>query len=569
MVNSNLVSKESLRRIQIETMDILTQAVINSFGPFGSNTIIDMDKGLPRYTKDGHTILSRVQFSDPIARTVQTDIEEETRTQAVKIGDSTTSITLLSAFIFKELVKYEKEHEYQTPRSIVADFKKITGMISDMIRDNKREATIEDMRKIALISTNGNEKLADLLNDIYVEYGKDVYIDVLASLNGNTYLKELNGMTLDCGYFDPSLINDNVKNTVITRSPKIYAFKDPIDTLEMGAFFDLIIKSNIADPISNQSEITPTVIIAPRISRDYSAYIDSIMQLMAKLPVTKRGFLNIITNITPTDQDQLEDICDLCGCKYIKKYIDPEIQANDIKQGLAPSLENPESVLEFAGTAESVVSDMHKTSFINPQNMYNDDGTASDLFNQRIEYLEGEINKLTTEGDNSTELYSLKKRLHSLKGHMVEIYIGGVTVADRDAERDLMEDAVLNCRSAAISGVGYAANFEGLYAATTLKKEDRREDINTDLLDIICRGYEYLARILYMSCGINESEADSVMELSLKNIAPYNVVTRKFDKDVLTSIDTDICIIETISKIVTLMATANQFLLTTINMNKY
>ena len=567
MVHSNIVSKSSLRRIQTETMNTLADALEKSFGPFGSNTIIDMDKGLPRYSKDGHTILSRIQFSDPIACAVKSDIEEETRTQAVKIGDSTTSITLLSAYIFDWLSDYEQKNTDKTPRSIVNDFKKIATLISEKIRSRGREATIDDMKNIALISTNGSEKLAQILYDVYKEYGMDVYIDVLASMNGNTYLKELNGMTIECGYFDPTLINDTAKNTISTRNPHIYAFKDPIDTPELGQFFDIILNRNIVKPFMEKKaeDIVPTVIVAPRISRDYSALIDSVMQLMAQIPPSNRGFLNIITNITPTDQDQFEDICDLCGCKYIKKYIDPQIQAQDIEKGLAPT---PETVFEFAGTAEMVTSDMHKTSFVNPHNMYNEDGSTSDLFNQRVSYLEGEINKLTTEGDNTTEPYILKKRLHSLKGHMVEIYIGGVTVADRDAERDLMEDAVLNCRSAAVSGVGCAANFEGLLAALTLRNENR-DDINTDILDIILKGYTYLAKTLYRSCGFDDEKVDDLVEKSIDKLMPYNVVTNEFDENVLTSIDTDICIIETISKIVTIMATANQFLLTTINLNKY
>lgn len=567
MVHSNIVSKSSLRRIQTETMNALADALEKSFGPFGSNTIIDMDKGLPRYSKDGHTILSRIQFSDPIACAVKSDIEEETRTQAVKIGDSTTSITLLSAYIFDWLSDYEQKNTDKTPRSIVNDFKKIATLISEKIRSRGREATIDDMKNIALISTNGSEKLAQILYDVYKEYGMDVYIDVLASMNGNTYLKELNGMTIECGYFDPTLINDTAKNTISTRNPHIYAFKDPIDTPELGQFFDIILNRNIVKPFMEKKaeDIVPTVIVAPRISRDYSALIDSVMQLMAQIPPSNRGFLNIITNITPTDQDQFEDICDLCGCKYIKKYIDPQIQAQDIEKGLAPT---PETVFEFAGTAEMVTSDMHKTSFINPYNMYNEDGTTSDLFNQRVEYLEGEIEKLATEGDNTTESYVLKKRLHSLMGHMVEIYIGGVTVADRDAERDLMEDAVLNCRSAAVSGVGCAANFEGLLAALTLRNENR-DDINTDILDIILKGYTYLAKTLYRSCGFDDEKVDDLVEKSIDKLMPYNVVTNEFDENVLTSIDTDICIIETISKIVTIMATANQFLLTTINLNKY
>lgn len=48
-----------------------------------------------------------------------------------------------------------------------------------------------------------------------------------------------------------------------------------------------------------------------------------------------------------------------------------------------------------------------------------------------------------------------------------------------------------------------------------------------------------------------------------------NIRTKKFDGSVLSSIDTDICTIDTISKIVTIMATANQFLMSNINSNIY
>ena len=107
-VYSNVVPEASLRRIQLETMEILKDTLLKSFGPYGSNTIICKDgDALPRYTKDGHTILSSLMFTDPIAKSVHTDIEEETRTQAQKVGDSTTSITILSALIFKKLAELQ------------------------------------------------------------------------------------------------------------------------------------------------------------------------------------------------------------------------------------------------------------------------------------------------------------------------------------------------------------------------------------------------------------------------------------------------------------------------------
>lgn len=572
MLFSNIVDKKTLRKTQIETMNFLKKALSKSFGPYGSNSIIYKEGSLPRYTKDGHTILNSIQFSGEIERSVLADIQEETRTQAIKIGDSTTSITILSAMIFNALAKYEEESDKNiTPVSIVETFKEISEEICKEIKKNGREATIDDMYNIAYTATNGNKALADMLKNVYTEYGLDVYIDVKASMNGTTYLKEINGLTMDCGFLDPTLVNDVEKNACVIHNPKIYSFKDPIDTMEMGLFLDAILYNNIVKPLNEKKteNMIPTVIMAPRISRDYSSYIDSLMQLMAGAPAANRGWLNIITDIQGCDMEQYEDICDLCGCKAIKKYLDPEIQKEDIKQGLAPT---PDTVVTFAGEAEMVSSDANKTTFVNPMKMYESDGSYSGLFNQRIDYLEKQIHKLEVEGNNTTDVYTLKKRLNSLKGKMVEIFIGGVTVADRDAERDLLEDAVLNCRSAALNGVGYAANYEGLRASNKVFEElyydqEFNNPLKTSIAKIISEAYFDISSLLYSSIGSNP---DKVITDSLYTYGcPMNVVTKSFDKSVLSSIDTDICIINTISKIVTIMATANQFVLPTLNINKY
>lgn len=568
MVFTNIVNKATLRKVQLETMDILKDSLAKSFGPYGSNTIIDKEGGLPRYTKDGHTILSSFQTTDPIAKSVHADLEEETRTQAQKVGDSTTSITILSALIFKALAEYESSDKCTVPpATLVKSFKRAAALISEKIKAAGREATIDDMYNIALISTNGDENLAKQLNQVYKEYGLDVYIDVKASLNGTTYLKEINGMTMECGFLDPTLINDTVKNTVNINNPKIYAFKDPIDTAELGMYLDIILADNLLKPLADKQpeNIVPTIIMAPRISRDYSAYMDTLMNSIAHAPAANRGMLNIITDIQGCDMEQFEDICDLCGCKYIKKYLDPEIQKQDIETGLAPTRENIHS---FAGNAELVYSDAYRTTFVNPEKMYDGDGYSA-LFNQRIDYLQKQIDKLTVEGNSTTEIYTLKKRLHSLKGKMVEIYIGGVTVADRDAERDLLEDAVLNCRSASINGVGFAANFEGFRAAVDVAAE-LESGLDADMAVIIRDAYTDITKLLYSTIGYDDSKCSEIAYESInREHRPFNVTTEQFDENVLTSIDTDICILDTISKIVTLMVTANQFILPTINMNNY
>ena len=562
-ITSNIVNKETLRTVQVNTMGYLKNALLCSFGPFGSNTVISKDGGLPRYTKDGHTILSSIQLGGAIERSVLEDVEAQTRRQAIKVGDSTTSITILSAIIFRNLVEYEKRNPNITPVSIVRNFKEAVEKIKEKIASHGREVTIDDLYDISLISTNGDKNLADQLYQIFKEYGKNVYIDVKASTNGQSFVKEINGMVMECGYMDTVLVNNTADNTCTIPSPLIYAFEDPIDTPEMASIFDAIINDNIVEPIRNKTgDFAPTVIFAPKFSRDCSGYIDSIVEMLAQCKDNTKPPLLIVTNIAPSDMTAYADICSFCGCKMIKKYIDPKMQESDINLGLAVDYKNPSSVHKMAGSAARIVSDFSKTTVMSPAEMYNENGEHSDKYRQTISWLNAEIAKAEAEGENSKEIYELKKRLNSLNGNMVEVFVGGVTVADRDQARDLMEDAVLNCRSAVASGVGYGANYEGLIASAAFKDEN-------DMHRIIYDSFFELATLLYMSSGLEEQPAKDVVVESGRQGCPLNLTTKEYDKKVLSSIDTDIYTLDTISKIITLMATANQFMLPTLNINNY
>ena len=61
----------------------------------------------------------------------------------------------------------------------------------------------------------------------------------------------------------------------------------------------------------------------------------------------------------------------------------------------------------------------------------------------------------------------------------------------------------------------------------------------------------------------------TVLEQSFEKGQPFNLRTKSFDGKVLSSIDTDVWALDTISKIVTIMATSNQFILPTVNVNNY
>ena len=72
-IYNNIVPDKIVRETQLKALDIIADAVGNTFGPMGSHTGIvkDLDKNGAnidiKYTKDGHTVISNILFSKLIS----------------------------------------------------------------------------------------------------------------------------------------------------------------------------------------------------------------------------------------------------------------------------------------------------------------------------------------------------------------------------------------------------------------------------------------------------------------------------------------------------------------------
>ena len=205
-----------------------------------------------------------------------------------------------------------------------------------------------------------------------------------------------------------------------------------------------------------------------------------------------------------------EDIVQMCGAKFIKKYIDPNIQQKDIEAGLAPSLE---TICDFCGHADQVRSDQLKTQVIRPAKMFNEDGTKSDLYNTMLTYLETQVTKAINDDAGVNEIARTKRRYNSLKGNMIDFLIGGVTLSDREALKSSVEDAVLNCRSAATNGVGYGANFMAYQTLYGMKEEPKYA--SDPIVNILFTAYRNLMSILY-SKSYDPVEVIDILDTMIK-----------------------------------------------------
>ena len=549
-IYSNIVPESKVREKQKETLQIISDSLSKSFGPKGSTTAIvkNMDKNGVNitldYTKDGYTIVKSIAFEYPIERSVQDILTELTRYVVKEVGDGTTSAILLCNSIFKCLCD---NNAFNTglPADTIAKFNSVINEVNKRILDKKRDCTLEDIYNICLISTNNNVELSQTLYQVYKKYGLDVYIDVSTSNEIDNIVKEYDGMTLDTGFTDICFVNDKKSNSARVMRPKIYAFQDPIDTPEMLALLDKILYNNILRCYAGNSvyEPIPTVIFCKHISQDTSSYFETIVRLMNSIEGVPLLFVSDIRQ-----EDIYEDISKMCGCKVIKKYIDPDIQQKEIEAGLAPT---PETVIDFCGEADMVEADQYRTKFVRPSKMFDENGEYSKDYKTMLTYLETQVEKAKNNDEGISKISRAKRRLNSFRGCMVDFLVGGITTSDKVNLKSAAEDAVLNCRSAVKDGVGYGANFMALQVLHEMKEEEHFSDT---IVDTLYDAYVEVYKILY------GSQYEDVIKGSLENDCPLNIRTNEYDHKVVSSIRSDVCILETISKILTLMFTTNQYL---------
>lgn len=579
---TNVVPEDKLRIVQQNTLRQLKDFLSRTYGPMGSYTkIISGNNGetiTADYSKDGLRVLKNIVFDQPIEYSIQSELREVCNYVDHEVGDGTTSAVILSSLIYDQLLEI-MENNNTLPRLVSKAFDNVIDKMKEIIESKAHSATDQDIYNICMVSTNGNEVVSKQISDLYKEYGVDVDIELDISNDKNTKIKDYHGLVINQGYSSPASINNADKSTVEVHDAHVYYFKDPVDSPEMLNYFARIIEDNTLIPLEEGGDYTPTVIICPMIGRDSIGILTkldrALYQFNSNGDFVHKPPILICTNLAGTDEQIARDIQQICKCKQIGKYIDFDTQKSAQEAGDAPYIDKESgktNIHEFAGHAELVTADTEKTIFVNPDGMMNGEHINQDI----MSFLEAEIKKSEELNEDKVKTNMMKKRLRSLKGNMVTYYVGGITIADRNALKDLVEDAVKNCKSASTYGWGRAANYEGLEAAYQMIYNSVYPEgsLEEKILNGIFSSYFNAGIILYSTVLPYDAATKAVQSSLMSERAPYNVASiyngeMSSNPPVITSIRTDIEILNAISKIITPMVTSNQCLLQTTTLNKY
>ena len=605
---SNVVSEKNLRIAQLRALKLFSDTIENTFGPSGNFTAYSKyytDKktlAVSNYTKDGCTVLKNIQIDKPIESLLKDEIIDICTHVIKSVGDGTSSAVMLSYLIFKALIELRyntkdtnttnsKDDRY-TKREITETFKEVLEEAISIIETQGRPCTLEDIYNIALTSTNGNAEMSTIIHNIYKDYGMDVFVDVQGSNTVETIVKGYDGLVYQSGYLDPCFINNEQNHTCDLVNPHIYIFESPIDTPEMIKILSLIVKKEITEPTEKALDLQkknkpinifpkPTLIICPFISRDANSYIDSLIKYFTQTPISARQHFCIVSNLN-SNPEQLIDIMKLTGAKFIKKYIDPDQYKADQIANLAP---NEINIKTFYGSAEKVIIDAISMKIINAKEIRDENNVLTDFYKNYISELQDTLKKYEETRQDLLKIGNLKRRIHTLKGNLVDLYVGGIGSSDRQSLNDSVEDAILNCRSAAQDGVVYGANYAGLIGINKLynnltkeyntsdhtKKETLKykvcESIRNSYIELICKlYYECYNEDIELTKNTIMNQIDSNM---IEKHGPLNIITNTYDETVLTSAKTDISILESISRIISILFNTNQFLVPDPRFNIY
>ena len=188
----------------------LNDAVTITMGAKGQNVLIEESFGanLPHITKDGVTVAKSITLKDPVENTACTLIKNIALRTNDEVGDgTTTSVSLANAIIQagRKAILEDGVHPIMLNRGLNIQLKEV---LKDL---DKYTVTIDDIEQtlqVALVSANGDKKVAELVTDVYRQVGKKGNVAIeIANNSLESYFEKVDGINFDRGYNNPYYIN--------------------------------------------------------------------------------------------------------------------------------------------------------------------------------------------------------------------------------------------------------------------------------------------------------------------------------------------------------------------------
>ena len=452
---------EEARRMIIEGVNKLANAVKVTLGPKGRNVVLDKKFGSPTITKDGVTVAKEIDLKDPFENMGAQMVREVASKTSDIAGDGTTTATVLAQAIYREGAKNVTAgaNPMEIKRGIEVAVEAVVGALQKM----STPVSGGMIAQVGTISANTDQTIGTIIAEAMDKVGKDGVITVEEARTLETSLDVVEGMQFDRGYLSPYFVTDPERMEVVLENPLILIHEKKISSMK-----DLL---PLLEKVAKSSR--PLLVVAEDIDGE----------ALATLVVNKlRGTLHVAAVKAPGFGDRrkamLEDVAILTNGKALT-------------EDLGLKLENLQ--FEDLGTAKKVTIDKDNTTIV-------EGGGTQKAIEGRVKQLRAQVEDTTSDYDRE----KLQERLAKLVGGVAVIKVGAATETEMKEKKARVEDAMHATKAAVEEGIVPGGGVAMLRAAKALDK--LKVDGDQQLgVNIIRRALEEPMRWIAQNAGFEGS----------------------------------------------------------------
>ena len=536
----------------------------NTLGPYGTTTIIARPGG-DHFTKDGWNVLKNIHFSDRIEESMLQLIINIASQVVTRVGDGSTSSVVASSYLYEELSKIIGS---ERPKEIITRLNKAVNLISDKVSENaikidKEDLTYEDIYRIALVSTNGDEKVARIIQTIYQETGNPD-IEYRIGRNGDHDYTIINGYQSPITALDEVFLTDG-NGSGNYRDALVILFDHRIDQQSHMDFLNEVLD------VANQQN-RPLFLAAHGYDKQMMEWIKIItersMQMGAPFSLIT-GYAKLLNGF---DHAMYQDLAVLTGGKVVTEATMSSYNQREYKPVKIGDEETQELVrsnpdmngADYVGYASEIVIGRNHTVFTgfpkvneNLLNIQRRDAAAKLAeFDEREE----------TYGVVNHDINRARDRVSRLSCKVGIFNIGGHNHIERNSEKDLIEDAIKAAASAFKYGYNIGNNLAIRIAIDELMKDDSLDLLDKRILGLISNAFLRVLKDVYRNwdeAKVNDGFVDEVVDRAINTGQSFDIVKQEYNNNVINPTRTDIEILHGALSIISMVINSNQYISTT------
>jgi chaperonin GroEL len=462
---------EDARKLMLNGVNTLANAVRVTLGPKGRNVILDKQFGAPLITKDGVSVAKEIHLPCKFENMGAQMVKEVASKANDEAGDGTTTATVLAQNIINEGVKAVSAG--MNPMDLKRGIDKAVGAavaeLKEMAKPCSDSTTIS---QVGTISANGDKAIGKMLADAMHQVGQTGVITVEEGQGIENELIFVEGMQFDRGFMSPYFANTEDGTSAELDNPNIIIIDKKLDSVQ---------------------EILPVLEIAAKAQRPLLIVAEDFdTNLLATLAVNHmKGIIRVCAVKSPGFGDRrkqlISDMAILTGATLI---------AEDV--GVSLDKFQP----EYFGSASRVSVTQNNTTIV--------DGAGSkEELDKRISQLKTEIAKCEAEYDKE----KLQERLAKLDGGVAIIRVGGSTELEMREKKERVEDALYATRAAVEEGIVCGGGVALVTIAEKIKGLTGENEDQNHGIKIALRAMEAPLRQIVDNAG----QEPSVVVAAVKN----------------------------------------------------